>query len=74
MEGVQVGCPLAEQFGQIFTKQAVGCRLFIDCIRAGRQVVPSFADGHKAQRVIETAFASASQGRRLSIREVCGGD
>ncbi|MBI2502988.1 MAG: Gfo/Idh/MocA family oxidoreductase [Candidatus Latescibacteria bacterium] len=74
MEGVQVGSPVAAQFGQIFTKQAVGCRLFIDCIRAGHQVMPSFADGYKAQRVIETAFASESQGRRLSIREVCGGD
>lgn len=73
MEGVQLGSPPMEQFGQIFTMQPGGCRLFIDSIRAGHQVVPSFADGYKAQRVIETAFASHRQGRRLSVSEVCGG-
>jgi predicted dehydrogenase len=72
MEGVQAGSPLAEQFGQIFTKQPVGCRLFMDCIRAGHQAVPSFADGYKAQRVIETAFASDRQSRRLSVSKACG--
>lgn len=72
MEGVRVGSPMLEQFAQIFTRQPGGCRLFIDAIRAGRQIVPSFADGYKAQRVIETAFASHHQGRRLSVAEVCG--
>lgn len=73
MAGVKAGSSVFEQIGQIFSTQPVGCRLFVDSIRAGRQVVPSFADGHRTQRVIEAALVSHSEGRRVSISEMCSG-
>lgn len=42
----------------VFTRQAVGSRLFIDAILADRPVAPSFYEGLKAQQVIDAALES----------------
>jgi len=44
------------QAQQIFTKQNVGSRLFIESIANGRPVSPNFYDGLKAQKVIDAAI------------------
>jgi len=56
----------AEPFG-IFTRQAVGCRLFIDAILENRPVSPNFFDGYKIQQVIEAAINSDRTGKRVAI-------
>ena len=49
------------------TYVSVGDRLFIDAILEGRQASPSFADGLKAQEVIDTAIESHEQGVWVSL-------
>ncbi|HNZ37484.1 MAG TPA: Gfo/Idh/MocA family oxidoreductase [Candidatus Marinimicrobia bacterium] len=56
----------AEPFG-IFTRQAVGCRLFIDAILENRPVSPNFFDGYKVQQIIEAAIDSDRTGKRVAI-------
>ncbi|MFH1214201.1 MAG: Gfo/Idh/MocA family oxidoreductase [Candidatus Neomarinimicrobiota bacterium] len=56
----------SEPFG-IFTRQSVGCRLFIDAILENVAVTPTFYDGYKVQQVIEAAIDSNKSGRRVTI-------
>jgi predicted dehydrogenase len=46
----------------------VGARQFVSNVREGNQSGPDFIDGHRAQLVIDAAFESHSEGRRVSIR------
>lgn len=55
-----------EPFG-IFTRQAVGCRLFIDAILENRPVAPNFYDGYKVQQIMAAALESDHSGRRIAI-------
>jgi len=51
----------------IFTKNAVGSRLFIDAILENRSVNPNFYDGYKAQQIVDAAIASHEKGCATSI-------
>ena len=55
------------QIGEVFTKQSVGDRLFIDAIYDDRPVTPSFYDGLKVQEVIDAAIASYQRGCWVSL-------
>jgi predicted dehydrogenase len=46
----------------------VGARQFVRNVREGSQSGPDFTDGHRAQLVIDAAFESHREGRRVSIR------
>jgi predicted dehydrogenase len=50
-----------------FLRQSIGNRLFIDAILEGRQASPSFADGLKAQEVVDAAIRSHEQGVWVSL-------
>ncbi len=52
---------------EVFNKQSVGSRLFVEAILANRPVAPSFYDGYKAQQVIDAALESHSSGRAVTI-------
>lgn len=60
------GANSVEPFG-IFTRQSVGCRLFIDSILENRPVSPTFYDGYKVQQVIEAAIEAHRSGRSVTI-------
>jgi predicted dehydrogenase len=47
--------------------QSIGPRAFVDCIMEDRPAVPSFADGVKAQAVIEAALRSAETGCAVAV-------
>ena len=64
---VRLDRPLFSQLGEVFTKQPVGDRLFIDSIVQDRRVTPSFYEGFKAQEVIDAAIESHENGRWISI-------
>ena len=51
----------------VFGREPVGDRLFIDSILANQPVSPDFTDGLKAQEVIEAAIASHESGRWVVI-------
>jgi predicted dehydrogenase len=51
-----------EEPAAVFTTGAAGPRAWIEAIRAGRSASPDFADGWRAQRVIDAAIASARAG------------
>jgi len=51
----------------IFTRQAVGCRLFIDAILENRPVAPNFYDGYKVQQIMAAAQESNRSGCRIAI-------
>ena len=50
------------------TRQSLGARQFVASVRSGEQQGPDFADGFRAQLVIDAAFVSAREGARISIR------
>lgn len=52
---------------EVFTKQAVGPRLFVDGILEDRAVAPSFHDGLRVQEVIDAAIESDRQGCWVSL-------
>jgi predicted dehydrogenase len=56
-----------EQFLHRVTTQSVGPRAFIDAIVEDRPTAPSFADGVKAQAVIEAALRSAETGCAAAV-------
>jgi predicted dehydrogenase len=56
-----------EQIFDMFKKQPVGNRLFIDAILEDRQIDSTFYDGWKAQQVIDAAIASHEQGRWIAV-------
>ena len=66
-QGVDRTGPLIEQIFDIFKKQPVGNRLFIDAILEDRPMDATFYDGWKAQQVIDAAHASHAQGRWMTI-------
>lgn len=51
----------------LFTRQPVGCRLFIDAIIEDRPVSPNFYDGLKVQEVIDAALESHRSGGWVSL-------
>jgi predicted dehydrogenase len=55
------------QILDVFVKQPVGDRLFIDAILEDRPVTPSFYDGLKAQEVIDAAIESHQSGSWVSL-------
>jgi predicted dehydrogenase len=56
-----------DQVFDLFKKQSVGNRLFIDAILDDRPIDATFYDGWKAQQVIDAAIASHDQGRWIAI-------
>jgi len=51
----------------IYTKQSVGDRLFIDSILENKPIQPSFYDGFKAQEVIDAALKSHETGQWVTL-------
>jgi predicted dehydrogenase len=51
----------------IFRKQSIGARHWIDCILAGQPASPSFYDGYRVQLVIEAALESQRTGQRILV-------
>jgi predicted dehydrogenase len=64
---VDQGAPFIEQWLEVFRKQPVGDRLFIDAVLADRPVTPSFYEGFKAQEVMDAAIASHEKGTWVSL-------
>ena len=56
-----------DQFFEVFHRQSVGDRLFIDAILENQPVTPSFYDGFKAQQVMDAAIASHESGTWVAI-------
>jgi predicted dehydrogenase len=54
-------------FTDVFRKQPVGDRLFIDAILEDRPVTPDFYDGLKVQEVIDAAIESDRTGQWISL-------
>lgn len=52
---------------EVFHKQAVGDRLFIDAILEDRPIGPNFYDGYKTQQVIDAALESNRTGCWVAI-------
>jgi predicted dehydrogenase len=59
--------PFFDHVGEVFSKQSVGDRAFIDAILADRPVVPSLYEGYKAQEVMDAAIASHESGRWVEV-------
>jgi predicted dehydrogenase len=59
--------PLIEQILDMFKKQPVGDRLFIDAILEDSPMDSTFYDGWRVQQVIDAAIASHEQGRWIAI-------
>jgi predicted dehydrogenase len=66
-EGVDRTLPFGDLFSDIFTKQPVGDRAFIDAILQGQRVTPSLYDGFKVQQVMDAAIASHESGTWVSL-------
>jgi predicted dehydrogenase len=58
---------LIEQILDLFKRQPVANRLFIDAILDDRPIDSTFYDGWKAQQVIDAAIASHEQGRWINV-------
>jgi predicted dehydrogenase len=58
---------LIDQIFDLFKRQSVASRLFIDAILDDRPVDSTFYDGWKAQQVVDAAIASHEQGRWIVI-------
>ena len=54
---------------EVFTKQSMGCRAFIDAILENQLVTPNFYDGYKAQQVIEAAMDSHRLAKWISVED-----
>jgi predicted dehydrogenase len=59
--------PFFNQLFDVFKKQPVGNRLFIDAIVEDRPMDSTFYDGWKAQQVIDAAIASHEQGCWIDV-------
>ena len=64
---VDGSAPFLTRFLEVFQKQPVGDRLFIDAILENRSVTPSLYDGYKAQQVIDAAIESHQSGTWISL-------
>ena len=51
----------------MFFEQAIGARLFVDCILDDQMPEPNLLDGYKTQQVIDAAIESHNTGRRVAI-------
>jgi predicted dehydrogenase len=58
---------LIDQIFDLFKRQSVANRMFIDAILDNRPIDSTFYDGWKAQQVIDAAIASHEQGRWITI-------
>ena len=58
LNGADQNSSLFQQFAELFLKQSIGTRLFIDAIVNDLELTPSFFDGLEAQKVIEAALVS----------------
>ena len=56
-------------FWEIFRKQSLGPRAFVDAIIEDTAGVPTFFDGYQTQRVIEAALESATTGSAVTLDE-----
>jgi predicted dehydrogenase len=65
--GVDRTQPPMAQWTEVFCKQSVADRQFIDAILDDLPVEPSFYDGLQAQRVIDAAIRSHEQGMWVSL-------
>lgn len=65
--GVNREGPFIDQIRDVFAKQSVGNRLFIDAITEDRPVDSTFYHGWKVQQVIDAAIASHEQGRWIAV-------
>jgi len=68
LEGMDATQPIFGQLVEVFTKQSVGDRLFIDAILRDGPVFPTFHEGLKAQEVIDAAIASHQSGSWVSLQ------
>jgi predicted dehydrogenase len=55
------------QVQQLFCKQPIGPRLFIDAVLEGKEVTPNFFDGLKAQAVVDAVLTSHQTKQRVAI-------
>jgi predicted dehydrogenase len=67
LEGGDPNGPVMEVLRQVFTRQPASARLFVASILEDHQAEPSFADGLRAQEIIDAAIASHSEGRRVLL-------
>jgi len=56
-----------DQWGELLLTQSFGPRAFIDAIAEDRPASPNFADGVKAQEMIEAALRSDERGGWVSL-------
>lgn len=61
------GTVAADDLWGHLSSQSVGARQFVRNVREGSQSGPDFTDGHRAQRVIDAAFESDREGRRVDV-------
>jgi len=66
--GVDRTSSFFSRVSEVFVKQSVGVRLFIDAILEDRPVTPSFYDGLKAQEVVDAAIESHQSGSWVSLQ------
>ena len=65
--GVNQEQPFVPQVLELFCRQPVGDRQFVDAILSGARVTPSFLDGLRVQEVLDGAIASHEQGRWVQV-------
>ena len=66
-EGVDRSQSWLEQMIEVYAKQDVGDRMFINAILEDRPISPSFRDGLKVQEVIEAAQKSQESRTWISV-------
>ena len=66
-EGIEPGGRSGLGAVEVFRRQSVGDRLFIDSIVEDRPVSPGLFDGWKAQEVIDAAVESHRAGRWVAV-------
>lgn len=62
LAGIDIQGGWYDRFLQMFTRQPIGTRHFIDCIAGDLPATPDFHEGMKTQAVIESAFESHQRG------------
>ena len=67
LHGVNQNHPLIPQMVELFAKQSIGTRLFIDAIANDLELEPSFKDGLEAQKVLNAALTSNETGSWVEI-------
>lgn len=67
LEGGNPNGPVMDVLRQVFTRQPASAWLFVASIVEDYQAEPSFADGLRAQEVIDAAITSHGEGRRVLL-------